>query len=403
MLDAVAMEEDRALTVSIFCPGCNQRIHMGDRSCPGCGRGVTSDEKDALRRRWEATGAGATAEVAAPRRRAPPADRPAATLPPLPPRPDLPAPSASGHQFDETWNQFVAANRSRQGRLFLAIAGVAIFALVAAGSMDLVNVAILMGVLLFHELGHLLAMRIFGYKDLAVFFVPFLGAVATGRNQGAPGWQRGLITLAGPVPGLLAGWAMVLFAPEGVRDSGHLASAVGTLFVVNGFNLLPVLPLDGGRLLNLALFSRRPRLETVFTIAAGVAVIFIGIGNAWWLLAAVGAMTIVMAMAQRRVLDAAHQLRPVLASAGGELDALTEDQRRELYRSAEQVVASIERDHVHEHSPLPPERRQKMLTGYMRLIYDRAATEPAGPLAAAVLVTAYLASCALIWPLRNLL
>lgn len=36
------------------------------------------------------------------------------------------------------------------------------------------------GVLLFHELGHYVAMRLFGYRDVRMFFVPFFGAAVSG-------------------------------------------------------------------------------------------------------------------------------------------------------------------------------------------------------------------------------
>src|SRR5436309_707125 len=39
---------------------------------------------------------------------------------------------------------------------------------------------ILTGIVIFHELGHFIAMKIYNYKDLGIFFIPLLGAYASG-------------------------------------------------------------------------------------------------------------------------------------------------------------------------------------------------------------------------------
>jgi hypothetical protein len=44
---------DAATFVSIQCSVCHGQIRLGDQLCPACGRTLTEDELDALRRRWE--------------------------------------------------------------------------------------------------------------------------------------------------------------------------------------------------------------------------------------------------------------------------------------------------------------------------------------------------------------
>jgi hypothetical protein len=48
-------EVGAALVVSIVCSTCPGQIRLGDTRCPSCQRPVTSEETDALRRRWEAS------------------------------------------------------------------------------------------------------------------------------------------------------------------------------------------------------------------------------------------------------------------------------------------------------------------------------------------------------------
>lgn len=307
-----------------------------------------------------------------------------------------PAPDTVPAGLEATWPHFLAANqRKRKGTIWLVL-GVALFALSSWGDLGVAGVGILVGVIMFHELGHLAAMWLFGYRDLAVFFVPFLGAVATGRNRNARAWQRGLMLLAGPVPGILLGWAIAIFANQAVTDNQHLRSAVGMLLFVNGFNLLPVLPLDGGRLLSLALFSRKPTLETIFSAVTGLVLTAVALAMETYLLAAVGVWTALVALLQRRWLVAAHQLRPALAGAPSEPDQLADDQRLQLYQSADQTMSGIERATGR---PVPADRRVKALATYMHLMFDRAVIPTAGTGTAVVLLLAYAASWGLLWPL----
>ena len=46
-------------------------------------------------------------------------------------------------------------------------------------------------------------MRAFGYRELGVVVLPFLGAVAFGRKDDAGPWQKLVVLLAGPLPGLI--------------------------------------------------------------------------------------------------------------------------------------------------------------------------------------------------------
>jgi Zn-dependent protease len=269
--------------------------------------------------------------------------------------------------------------------------------------MDIHGIVILVGVVLIHELGHLAAMWAFGYKDLAVFFIPFFGAVATGRSAGGKAWQRGVVILAGPMPGILLGWVVIMLAPQAMVSYPYLAVTASMLLLVNGFNLLPLMPLDGGRLLNIVLFSRHPRLETWFTSCAGIALMFVALSLQMWLLAAVGLMTVVVAFAQRRLIRAAHQARAAFAGAPAEAELLTEEQRHLLFEGATRTVAAMEADMQGGGFEWTPQRRATVLASYMQVILDRATIVPASVLASAVLVLAYLASCALLWPVLRML
>jgi Zn-dependent protease len=120
------------------------------------------------------------------------------------------------------------------------------------------------GVLLFHEGGHVLAMKIFGYRDVTMLFIPFLGALATAKKEDASLTEKVLISLAGPVPGLVIGIGLAIaFSNENplsiVSDNPSWIMPLSwTLIGLNLFNLLPVYPLDGGQIADLLLFSSNP-------------------------------------------------------------------------------------------------------------------------------------------------
>lgn len=116
-------------------------------------------------------------------------------------------------------------------------------------------------VLLFHEAGHALAMRLAGYRDISVFFLPLLGAAATGRKDQATAGERLFVYLAGPLPGLLLGLLLLLYS----GGEGFLWQLAVLAIALNYLNLLPIAPLDGGKIVEVLLFSRFPRARVAFS------------------------------------------------------------------------------------------------------------------------------------------
>jgi hypothetical protein len=91
-----------------------------------------------------------------------------------------------------------------------------------------------------------MAMRQFGYRDVHIFFVPLVGALTLGRPTVTSVRDRLVVLLAGPTPGLWLGLLLVVFGPLYLPNLLARVAGAG-LLVLNGLNLLPFTPLDGGR------------------------------------------------------------------------------------------------------------------------------------------------------------
>jgi Zn-dependent protease len=99
--------------------------------------------------------------------------------------------------------------------------------------------------LLVHELGHVIQLRREGVKASAPMFIPFLGAVIAARSFGGNALAEARVGLAGPILGSLG--AAAVAAVGFLTDSDLLRALAFTGFLLNLFNLVPVVPLDGGR------------------------------------------------------------------------------------------------------------------------------------------------------------
>jgi Zn-dependent protease len=250
-----------------------------------------------------------------------------------------------------------------------------VFAMTGFFNNDPTRLALLIGVLLFHELGHFAGMRLFNYQDVRMFFIPFFGAAVAGRPRSVEGYKEAIVILLGPLPGILLGAVVGVFGVA--YDSEILHSAAMLLLIVNGFNLLPFLPLDGGRLLHLVLFCRQPWLEAIFRTITGGLLALCGRALGAWLLVVLGIWIVLATGYTFRVSQIAQKLRGPLPM-GGKMDLSARIPR-------EQAMPLIEL--VRER--FPQMTQAQALANTVRQVWDRIHLRPPGLFASLCLLALY--------------
>jgi len=161
------------------------------------------------------------------------------------------------------------------GKITVLLISLLLFMLAFGISFSMDIVFALVCIIFIHELGHYLAMRLFKYQDVQVLFIPFFGGATLGQARQATALQRVIVYLLGPAPGLIIGticiWLYLIYNLELLRDFGSL------MLILNYINLLPIVPLDGGRIFELILFSRYSFLKTVFLLLSMVILAVAGV------------------------------------------------------------------------------------------------------------------------------
>jgi Zn-dependent protease len=142
-----------------------------------------------------------------------------------------------------------------------------------------------------HECGHLLAARKCGLKVGAPVFIPFMGAIIALKEAPRNAWIEAQVGIGGPMLGALgAGLCELIYLYTGNLLFRGLANAA---FFLNLLNLIPISPLDGGRIVTalspwlwvagfvaiLALMIIRPSLFAVIILVVSLPRLFAFFGR----------------------------------------------------------------------------------------------------------------------------
>ena len=148
----------------------------------------------------------------------------------------------------------LAALAVKAKSLLLLVGNIKLFATFGSMAVSIVAYGWLFGytfavgfvlLLLLHELGHVIQLRREGIRASAPVFIPFLGAMIASKSLGKDAAAEARVGLAGPILGSIA--TLVPFAIWLATGDEFWRALAYLGFFLNLFNLLPVVPLDGGR------------------------------------------------------------------------------------------------------------------------------------------------------------
>jgi Zn-dependent protease len=180
-------------------------------------------------------------------------------------------------------------------------------------------------VIFLHELGHFFAMKCYGYQNTSIFFLPLFGAATVGRKENTTINEEVLVLLAGPISGLLLGFILLFFTPElkqffiyfatsaqlnlSVKELMNISEDfIDLLLMINWLNLLPIYPLDGGKVIHTLFFNRYPYLDVFFKIITVLLLLTLStISSVFLILGILTALTIFPGFRQVKVLRTLKQ------------------------------------------------------------------------------------------------
>jgi len=158
--------------------------------------------------------------------------------------------------------------------------------------------------LVFHEYGHIKAMKYFGLKTKGIYLIPFVGGLALSDSKINTRWQDIVISIMGPFFGLILSVAALV--GYWLTDIEILAGIAVFNAILNLFNLLPILPLDGGHVLKSIAFSVNSKIGLVACVLGAVFGVYIsytfGLALLGFLLA-IGSFEIILEYKRRHLSD----------------------------------------------------------------------------------------------------
>ena len=178
-----------------------------------------------------------------------------------PPQPAAPTPPTVRPVDRQTWRGRLSAVgaallafAAKAKAILLLLGNVKIFATAGTMVVSVLAYGTIWGIpfaigfvvlLLIHELGHVIALKREGIDARAPLFIPFMGAFISARSLGDNALAEARVGLAGPILGSIGATGCIAIWHATGNDMWRALAFTG--FFLNLFNLLPVVPLDGGR------------------------------------------------------------------------------------------------------------------------------------------------------------
>jgi hypothetical protein len=287
-----------------------------------------------------------------------------------------------------------ARTSSAWASLILVAAMVALALATGKGS-SLGTVTLVVGALFVRDLGRWIGIHIVGYPDPELLILPFFRRALPAEGDRVEQWKRGVVILLGPLPGLAV--AFVLAVVSSFGSSPELRNGIFVITVVNATMLIPLRSFDGGRLLNIVLFSRSRWLELVFSIltAAVLAIAAVRGSSVFWGLLA--GFALINAHSRFQLAGAAAGVRADFPDLPRKPVKVPEQAVDMIFAAADRLAAPALRTQMHAGDV----RAASLYAGRMLQIHETAVQLPPALLPSLLLLLAYgggfvLATCSVV-------
>ena len=230
------------------------------------------------------------------------------------------------------------------------------------------SILLLVIVIFLHEMGHFIAMKRFGYRDVQMFFIPFMGAYVSGEPHRVSQFQKAVTLLAGPIPGIILG---LLFGWLYFQTSHQFYFQASILFLLlNVFNLLPVSPLDGGQLMETIFFHSSRSIQTVFIIVSSVLLAVFAIRSKQWLFL----ILVPLLLLRLRSMNNLGKIRRQLDKEGVNYHQTYEELTVEEYWQIRKAMIPHTRQ-LRDLDPDRPDEDEEVVIGYMKPVLNPASQQ----------------------------
>lgn len=164
--------------------------------------------------------------------------------------------------------------------------------------------AVLVVSLVIHEYGHVWAMRAVGIPTRGFYLIPFVGGAAVPERAFASRLEELFVALSGPAFGLAQ--ATLLYVLYVALGHPLLGAAAGWVAVLNLVNMIPITPLDGGRIVKCATMSIGSRTGMAMLLASILFAVLGMIALRSWMIGIVALFSLFEFMFERRT----HRFTP---------------------------------------------------------------------------------------------
>jgi len=139
---------------------------------------------------------------------------------------------------------------------------------------SIILISSMFGVIFIHEIGHFIGMKLFKFKDSKIFYFPLLSSFVKQKDDTISQKKHLITLLFGPIPGIIVG---TLLLTQYFATPSDLLLNLSTLFLaINIFSLLPLDPLDGGKIIQSLFFPTNQSIKMYFVLVSSLILILVG-------------------------------------------------------------------------------------------------------------------------------